>query len=791
MFFFQTNLYSYERVYEYEVPDEINIIFKNYKKHLFQIDKAFKHPNPKGKKYIRDKYKRPTQIKGTYFNHYNNEEINFKGKARITGDWLDHISIKEMISSLSISLDYGNVGGVTRFRLLLPKTRNMENEILWSILMEEIGFAVPYRKFIKVNLMGVKKIFIFEERAEKEFLESWGFRETPIIEYDEREIWANGIFSYIGKRNYLLEETKKNWISYDKFKIENANFIKNKTSKTISYLSLNPNFKLDSKAAKLFHKINAKYGEHGLAMHNRKYIYDAIYNDYIPVYFDGNIDIPNNICEKKPELNYSNDKKKFEIIKQKYIDRTLGSSKFTKQMGCLVNEIILISKENSSSLNEIKSLDKIDYDYGKHTNKISQEKNLKYRPPVYNYDHKTGKLEKCFYDSADKKWNYCEKQKDFLIKKAFLGNDDFFQPNNINYKYTIPININYKPFFKEEFKKIKAINDTVNIYTNKNQITYLNIQSNNSKINIELNDHTSFVVIYKSEINNSEININTKNKTSSISDSRYNEKLLTGCSTVIDSEINNSFLSSKNCNNEDGLNFIRVHGKKISLDVKDALYDGFDADFSNLDFDKIKINNAGNDCIDISAGIYNFNTLILEKCGDKGLSIGEKSISSINYINVFNSNIGVASKDLSVAHISKIISKNVKDCLEIYHKKQEYGNGKIYLYDNKDNICEISKIKNLFILKNDFCIKVNRNYFYSTCLTKKKIKININQKNISKYDFFLKNNLGNEIKIKLNNKKKNCESYKLNCVYEIDNKDLNYVSILLKNENIVINELIL
>ena len=134
-------------------------------------------------------------------------------------------------------------------------------------------------------------------------------------------------------------------------------------------------------------------------------------------------------------------------------------------------------KENLSSLNEIKSLDKVDYEYGKHTNKIAQEKNLKYRPPVYNYDHKTDKLEKCFYDSADKKWNYCEKQKDFLIKKAFLGNDDFFQPNNVNYKYTIPININYKPSFKEEFKKIEAINDTINIYINKNQITYLNIQS--------------------------------------------------------------------------------------------------------------------------------------------------------------------------------------------------------------------------------------------------------------------------------------------------------------------------
>ena len=74
---------------------------------------------------------------------------------------MDHISIQEMMSSLSISLNYGNVGGVTRFRLLLPKTRNKENEILWSILMEEMGFPVPYRKFIKVNLMGIKKNIYF------------------------------------------------------------------------------------------------------------------------------------------------------------------------------------------------------------------------------------------------------------------------------------------------------------------------------------------------------------------------------------------------------------------------------------------------------------------------------------------------------------------------------------------------------------------------------------------------------------------------------------------------------
>ena len=60
--------------------------------------------------------------------------------------------------------------------------------------------------------------------------------------------------------------------------------------------------------------------------------------------------------------------------------------------------------------------------------------------------------------------------------------------------------------------------------------------------------------------------------------------------------------------------------------------------------------------MDVSSGTYNFKNLILENCGDKGVSIGENSISSINDIYVSNSKYGIAT-NLSVAYISKIIIK--------------------------------------------------------------------------------------------------------------------------------------
>ena len=52
--------------------------------------------------------------------------------------------------------------------------------------MSEIGFPVPLRKMINVNINGSDKIFIFEEKPEKEFIESVGYRESPIVESDER-----------------------------------------------------------------------------------------------------------------------------------------------------------------------------------------------------------------------------------------------------------------------------------------------------------------------------------------------------------------------------------------------------------------------------------------------------------------------------------------------------------------------------------------------------------------------------------------------------------------------------
>ena len=191
--------------------------------------------------------------------------------------------------------------------------------------------------------------------------------------------------------------------------------------------------------------------------------------------------------------------------------------------------------------------------------------------------------------------------------------------------------------------------------------------------------------------------------------------------------------------------------------------------------------------MDVSSGTYNFKNLILENCVDKGVSIGEKSISSINNIYVSNSKYGIASKDLSVVYISKIISKDVNECLAMYQKKQEYGYGKIYLLNNSNNICDITSAENLIISEINICKNVHRNHFYTICWYNDYINISFNLKNFSNYFLFLKDKLGKEKKINLKNKKKKCKKNNLNCEYEVVIKNLDYKLISLKKNDNTIN----
>ena len=100
-------------------------------------------------------------------------------------------------------------------------------------------------------------------------------------------------------------------------------------------------------------------------------------------------------------------------------------------------------------------------------------------------------------------------------------------------------------------------------------------------------------------------------------------------------------------------------------------FDGLDIDFSKLNIKNLEILNAKNDCIDLSSGNYNLYVVNAVNCGDKGISIGEKSRVTVNQGYLDNGSIGIAVKDSSIAYIHNLNINNMKDvCLTAYRKKQ-------------------------------------------------------------------------------------------------------------------------
>ena len=731
---FSTQLYAF-RESTHVIPDKLVLNFPGKSQKTYSIFLADLRTT---ESLIREKHKKKFKILGSYIDS-NEKKYNFSGKARISGDWKDHLSSDYSYSSLSVSLKKGNVGGVVHFRLLIPRTKNADYEIFWSTLMSELGFPVPLRRYIYVKINnGIERKYIFEEKPEKEFLESIGIRESPIIEYDERQVWEN--WSSVHNKDRIIQNVDPKRVNH-RFVIKNSDFIKNKISelislKAISNLSLiyHPYYDKDYKhlnhSLSVFDNVNKDYARHGLNAANRKYIYDPIYNDFLPIYFDGNINDEKmiNDCKNFNEKRFGNESKKFvSKLKDKYLDRTLYEGKFTDAMNCIALRFFDKYKGSDLKHQTIKPIKTIAVNQTNEVFNMLEEKRKDGYPNIINVDPNKSIIEYMKYNNNEKKWIKFKDAPYSKFKKIITGNDkpkivdDFKIFNLVNFK----IDVNYN----ESYENIDIQDKSIKINVKPFETKYIKLNSTNSEIKINLQNQFSKIVFYHSKIINSSISsVLEKNKIKKYNENtvRYDSRLLTSCNTFIDSYFDNLNFSASNCQLEDSINFISSIGKNLKIKILNSLYDGLDSDFSDLQFNNVQIMNSGNDCIDVSSGIYNFKQIVAIQCGDKAVSVGEKSVVTINDANLSSSAIGIAVKDLSEVHLKKIIHSNLNECINLYQKKQEYGYGT--LYSNKIDNCYVS-IKNGSIHNiGNVCETIIKNYYFDVCIKNK--KINITMQNI-------------------------------------------------------------
>lgn len=645
--------------------------------------------------YILDKYK--SQFEANVTADFTDYECIFKASLRISGDWKDHIQIDEVVSSMDVKLLEGNIFGITKFKLLIPYTRYSDNEILVTTVLEQLGFITPRTFYVQVDVNGLSKAqFIFQEKASKELIEYYKFREGPILEANEEHFWKTSTGIPHNENGEIFINSKINNLYWSR-RNETNEFISlvalEKLNKSL-YTSTKPYnlnyFEMSQKPTELFNfhtLLLALDASHGLANHNRKYFYNRITDELLPIYYDGNSQLLDRetyfaqyiLDFDKESLEYFHHSA---IELQKYFQSEKFSfnkySVFFENKGMNINQEKFIILKNKILHNlkyiETTSFDRINNDSiakNKH-HESERSKLIKNRVEEYSfidYDLIFFNREKEELFSCNNYLNNCKLEGFENNNKNIFARDLEIKPKDY---HIMGITNN----FESDYLNLSLFeNKFLNVlYSGKPKI-----EIDQDKIYIKINNLEDKVLIKDSRIVNKEITIESDSFYSQNNLIRYNKNLLTGCLTfynVIFEDVNIK-TSKQSC--EDSLNIMNSTGQLNEINIRDSLFDGFDIDFSNLIINNINVFNSGNDCLDISNSSISIKSVKLNICSDKGISIGELSQVEMEEVQITNSKIAISVKDSSQSIVENLSANNVEYCYTLYRKKQEFGPSKLII----------------------------------------------------------------------------------------------------------------
>ncbi len=175
---------------------------------------------------------------------------------------------------------------------------------------------------------------------------------------------------------------------------------------------------------------------------------------------------------------------------------------------------------------------------------------------------------------------------------------------------------------------------------------------------------------------------------------------LTGGVTFYESDVSINYCVFKDNHCEDALNVIRSEFSLNNSIISNTFSDGLDADFCKGYINNTRFENTTNDAMDFSGSNILIQKCYVESAGDKGVSVGEDTDASIFSIEIRNSNIGVAAKDLSVLVIEKIKLVNCQQGFVAYQKKPEFGGGNIVVEDySADEVRRLHNIREKCVLQ--------------------------------------------------------------------------------------------
>ena len=156
---------------------------------------------------------------------------------------------------------------------------------------------------------------------------------------------------------------------------------------------------------------------------------------------------------------------------------------------------------------------------------------------------------------------------------------------------------------------------------------------------------------------------------------------LTGAVTIYESNIEMDNVKFLNNHSEDHLNIIRSKFSIRNSVFKNSSGDALDVDFGQGTISDSNFESCGNDCLDFSGSRSDIVNTIIDGAGDKGVSVGEKSLVKIADSSISNAVVALASKDMSKAWAQKLSILDSHIGYAAYQKKQEFGGALIHAND--------------------------------------------------------------------------------------------------------------
>jgi len=158
---------------------------------------------------------------------------------------------------------------------------------------------------------------------------------------------------------------------------------------------------------------------------------------------------------------------------------------------------------------------------------------------------------------------------------------------------------------------------------------------------------------------------------------------LTGVVTFYESNVEINHVTFTNNHSEDYLNIIRSKFVIRNCRFLNSFGDALDVDFGEGTILNSRFESCGNDCIDFAGSKAEIRNSTISGAGDKGISIGEKSLVKIVASTISHANIALAGKDTSKAFTDRLEIFDSQIGFAVYQKKPEFGGGHIYAKNTK------------------------------------------------------------------------------------------------------------